>query len=91
MVEGVIFRKSTKQSLVVSSTMQDNFVACYGTILQVVWMRNFISRLRVVDSIFYIDQIILENCENILLKNNKRISVFQIYGYWVLKVRDKAK
>jgi len=28
---------------VVSSIMQDDFVACYGTIVQVVWMRNFIS------------------------------------------------
>jgi hypothetical protein len=83
--------KALNKSLVVSSIMQDDFVACYGTIVQVVWMRNFISGLRVVDSIFYIDQIILKNCENILLKNNKRLSIFQIYGYLVLKVKDKPK
>jgi len=83
--------KALNKSLVVSSTLQDDFVACYGTIVQVVWMRNFISGLRVVDSIFYIDQIILKNCENILLKNNKRLSIFQIYGYLVLKVKDKPK
>ncbi|WJZ99930.1 hypothetical protein VitviT2T_018335 [Vitis vinifera] len=49
---GAISWKSAKQSLIASSTMYAEFVACYGASSQVVWLRNLISELQVVDSIF---------------------------------------
>jgi len=48
---GAISWKSTKQSVIVASTMEAEFVACFEAIVQANWLRNFISGLRVVDSI----------------------------------------
>ena len=52
LVGGAISWKSVKQSLMASSTMYVEFVACYGASSQDVWLRNPISELQVVDSIF---------------------------------------
>ena len=38
-------------SVVVASTMEDKFVVCFETTIQDNWLRNFISGLRIVDSI----------------------------------------
>ena len=48
---GAISWKSAKQSIIVASTMEAEFVACFKATVQVNWLRNFISRLGVVDSI----------------------------------------
>jgi hypothetical protein len=48
---GAISWKSFKQSLVAASTMQAEFVACYEATGQVVWLKNFIPGLKVIDSI----------------------------------------
>ena len=48
---GAISWKSSKQSVTASSTMQAEIVACYEATGQAVWLKNFIPRLRVVDSI----------------------------------------
>ena len=69
---GAISWKSVKQSLIASSTMYVEFVACYGASSQDVWLRNPISELQVVDSIF---QPIVIYCDNnaavFYFKNNK--------------------
>lgn len=31
------------ETIIVSSTMQEEFVACYEAIIQAVWLKNFIS------------------------------------------------
>ena len=51
MVGGAISWKSVKQTLPASSTMQVEFVACYGAATQAIWVKNFIFGLLVVDSI----------------------------------------
>jgi hypothetical protein len=48
---GAISWKSSKQSVVASSTMHAEFVACYEAIGQALWLKKFVSGLRVVDSI----------------------------------------
>ncbi|RVX15039.1 Retrovirus-related Pol polyprotein from transposon TNT 1-94 [Vitis vinifera] len=45
-------RVDNLESLIASSTMYAEFVACYGASSQAVWLRNLISELQVVDSIF---------------------------------------
>ncbi|XP_022865608.1 uncharacterized protein LOC111385452 [Olea europaea var. sylvestris] len=45
------WEKNIKQTLVTSSTMEAKFVVCYGTIVQAIWLKNFIYGLKVVDSI----------------------------------------
>ena len=49
---GAISWKSVKHSLIASSTMYAEFVACYGASSQAIWLRNLILELQVVDSIF---------------------------------------
>ena len=48
---GAISQKSCKQSIATSSTMQAEVIACYEATGQAVWLKNFVSGLRVIDSI----------------------------------------
>ena len=49
--EGVVSWKSAKQSVVATSTMESEFVACFEATIQANLLRNFISRLGIVKSI----------------------------------------
>jgi hypothetical protein len=51
LARGAISWKSCKQTVVASSTMHTEFVDAYEATGQAMWMKKFISRLRVVDSI----------------------------------------
>ena len=51
LVGGVIYWKSTKQTLIATSTMEVEFVSCFEATSHGVWLKSFIFRLRVVDSI----------------------------------------
>ena len=69
---GAISWKSVKQSLIASSTMYYEFVASYGASSQVVWLRNLILELQVIDSnsrsiVIYCDN----NVVVFYFKNNK--------------------
>ena len=48
---GAISWKSSKQSLVASSTMYAEFIACYEATGQAIWLKKFIPDLKVVDCI----------------------------------------
>ncbi|XP_057972626.1 secreted RxLR effector protein 161-like [Malania oleifera] len=48
---GAISWKSAKQSIIVASTMEAEFVACFEATVQTNWSRNFILGLGIVDSI----------------------------------------
>ena len=48
---GPISWKSSKQTLVASSTMQAKYVACYEAVGQAVWLKNFIPGIKIIDSI----------------------------------------
>ena len=51
MAGGAVTWKSVKQTLTVSSTIEAEHIACYESTCQPIWLRVFISALRVVDSI----------------------------------------
>ena len=51
LTKGAISWKSYKQSVTTSSTMYDEFVACYEASGQVTWLKKFVPGLKVVDSI----------------------------------------
>ena len=51
LVRGAISWRSAKQTLVASSIMKADYVACFEVTQHVVWLKNFISGLKVVDSI----------------------------------------
>jgi hypothetical protein len=48
---GAISWRSGKQKTTASHTMEAEFIALYETTSQAIWLKNFISQLKVVDSI----------------------------------------
>lgn len=48
---GAISWRSTNQTLVASFTMEENFVGCYKATTQALWLRNFTTGLKIVNSI----------------------------------------
>ncbi|XP_051118529.1 secreted RxLR effector protein 161-like [Andrographis paniculata] len=69
---GTISWRSAKQSITATSTMEAEFVSCFETSSHGVWLKSFISELRVVDSI---SRPIKLYCDNsvaaFMAKNNK--------------------
>ncbi|KAA0038142.1 Retrovirus-related Pol polyprotein from transposon TNT 1-94 [Cucumis melo var. makuwa] len=51
LAEEAISWKSAKQSIIASSTMEAEFVACFEATVHGLWLWNFISGLGIVDSI----------------------------------------
>jgi hypothetical protein len=51
LAKGAISWRSSKQTLVASSTMYAEFIACYEATLQAKWLKKFIPDLKVVDCI----------------------------------------
>ena len=51
MAGGAVSWKSVKQTLIASSTMETEYMACYEATCHAIWLWNFISTLGVVDSI----------------------------------------
>src|SRR3954466_12364513 len=48
---GAISWKSVKQTLIASSTMAAEFVACFEASNQGLWLRNFVTGLRILEGI----------------------------------------
>ena len=71
---GAVSWKSAKQSLVASSTMAAEFVACHEASNHGVWLRNFVTRLRVVESIERPLKLYCDNNSAVLYANNNRSS-----------------
>ena len=71
---GAISWKSAKQSVIVASTMEAEFVACFEATVQANWLRNFISRLTVVDSISKPLKIYCDNFAAVFFSKNDKYS-----------------
>ncbi|XP_017973542.1 PREDICTED: uncharacterized protein LOC108661411 [Theobroma cacao] len=92
LAEGAVSWKSVKQKFLTSSTMQAEFVTCYGAATQAIWLKNLISRLCVVDSISRPLKIYNDNRSVVLFtKNNKSTSGSKHLEIKYLKVRDFVK
>lgn len=74
LANGAISWKSAKQSLIASSTMAAEFIACYEASNHGVWLRNYISGLRIVDGIDQPLQMFCDNQSAVLYSNNNRSS-----------------
>ncbi|KAL0373177.1 UNVERIFIED_CONTAM: Secreted RxLR effector protein [Sesamum calycinum] len=83
--------KSTKQTITASSTMEAEFVACYEVTSQALWLRHFITGLKIVDSIFRPIQIFCDNSAAIFFsKNNKSGSRNKHIDIKYFVVREKV-
>uniref|UniRef100_A0A2N9J0G8 Reverse transcriptase Ty1/copia-type domain-containing protein n=1 Tax=Fagus sylvatica TaxID=28930 RepID=A0A2N9J0G8_FAGSY len=58
---GAISWKSAKQTIIASSTMEAEFVACFEATVHGLWLRNFISGLGIVDSVSKLLRIYCDN------------------------------
>ena len=74
LAEGAISWKSAKQTLVASSTMAAEFVACYEASNHGIWLRNFVTGLRVVDGIERPLKLFCDNKSAVMYSNNNRSS-----------------
>ena len=69
---GAISWRSVKQTLVATSTMEAEFVSCFEASSQGIWLKSFISGLRIVDSISKPLRIYCDNSVTVFFtKNNK--------------------
>ncbi|KAH9782842.1 hypothetical protein KPL71_009093 [Citrus sinensis] len=71
---GAISWRSAKQTLVASSTMAAEFVACYEASNQGIWLRNFVTGLRILEGVERPLKIFCDNKSAVLYSNNNRSS-----------------
>ena len=74
LAKGAISRKSAKQSVIASSTMEAEFVGCFEAANHGLWLQNFLSGLRVVDSISRPLKIYCDNVAVVFFSKNDRYS-----------------
>ena len=72
---GAISWKSANQTTITSSTMATEFIACYEASNHEIWLRNFVTGLRVVEGIERPLKIYCDNKSAVLYSNNNRSSV----------------
>ena len=71
---GVVSWKSAKQTVIIASTMEAEFVACFEVIVQANWLRNFVSGLGIVDSIAKPLRIYCDNSATVFFFKNDKYS-----------------
>ena len=71
---GAISWRSAKQTLIVSSTVAAEFVACYEASNQGIWLRKFVTRLRILEGVEIPLKIFCDNKSTVLYCNNNRSS-----------------
>ena len=69
---GAVSWKSEKQKLIASSTMQEEFVACFSATTQAIWLRNLIKELTVFDFVNRPIQLYCDSNSAVLFINNNR-------------------
>ena len=71
---GAISWRSAKQTLIASSTMAAEFIACYEASNHGIWLRNFVIGLRVVKGIERPLNLYCDNNSPVLYSNNNKSS-----------------
>ena len=72
---GAISWKSAKQTVIASSIMAAEFIVCYEASNHRIWLRNFVTRLRVIEGIERPLKIYCDNKYAVLYSNNNKSSV----------------
>ncbi|CAA7022588.1 unnamed protein product [Microthlaspi erraticum] len=71
---GAVSWKSGKQSVIATSTMEAEFVACFEATIHALWLRNFISGLQIVDNIEKPLRIYCDNSAAVFFSKNDKYS-----------------
>ena len=84
--------RSAKQTLTATSTMEAEFVSCFEASSHGVWLKSFISGLRIVD---FISRSLKLYCDNsaavFMAKNNKSGSQSKHIDIKYLAIRERVK
>ena len=89
---GAISWKSGKQTIIASSTMKVEFIRCYEATTQALWLRNFITNLKIVDFIKSLMEIYCDNSAVVFFsKNNKKGSHNKYIDIKFLVVKDHIR
>ena len=89
---GAVSWRSTKQTLIAISTMKVEFVSCFEATSHGVWLKGFISGLRVVDSISRPLRIYCDNSTVIFMaKSNKSSNRNKHIDIKYLAIRERVK
>ena len=72
---GAISWKSAKQTLIASTTMEVEFIACFEASNHGIWLRNFVTGLCIVDPIERPLKIFCDNNSAVLYSNNNRFLI----------------
>eukprot|EP00253_Pinus_taeda_P015417 PITA_15417 len=92
MVDGAVSWRSAKQTLIATSTMEVEFVSCFEATLHGVWLKSFISGLRIMDSISKSLRIYCDNLAAVFMaKNNKSGSRNKHIDIKYLAIRECVK
>ncbi|XP_073049650.1 secreted RxLR effector protein 161-like [Primulina eburnea] len=71
---GAISWRSAKQALTASSTMAAEFIACYEASNHAIWLRNFVTGLRILEEVERPLKLFCDNRSAVLYSNNNRSS-----------------
>jgi hypothetical protein len=89
---GAISWSSSKQTVMTSSMMYVEFVACYEAVGQTMWLKKFVPSLRVVDSI---ERPLKLYCDNepalLYAHNNKKIKAVKHINIRFYVVKEKIQ
>ena len=89
---GVVSWRSVKQTLTATSTMEAKFVSCFEATSHGVWLKSFMSGLRVVNSISRLLKLYCDNSTTVFMaKNNKSGSRSKHIDIKYLAVRERVK
>uniref|UniRef100_A0A6N2NK50 Reverse transcriptase Ty1/copia-type domain-containing protein n=1 Tax=Salix viminalis TaxID=40686 RepID=A0A6N2NK50_SALVM len=89
---GAISWRSSKQTIVATSTMEAEFIACYEATTQALWLKIFVGGLKIVDSIERPIKIFCDNRVAIFFSKNKKSgSRSKHIDIKYLHVRDNIK
>ena len=90
--DGAVSWRSAKQTLIATSAMEVEFISCFEATSHGVWMKSFISGLRIVDSISRQLKVFCDNSAAVFLaKNNKSESRSKHIDIKYLAIRDRVK
>ena len=71
---GAVSWKSAKQSVIATSTMEAEFVACFEATIQALWLWNFTSGFGIIDSIARPLRIYCDNSAAVFFSKNEKYS-----------------
>ena len=89
---GAVSWKSAKETIIASSTMEVEFIACFEATSQAIWLRNFITGFRIMDSISRPLKVYCDNSAAVFFSNNNKSgSRSKHIDIKYLAIRDRIK